>query len=212
MEGKMPYKGTPEEIAEKKRKYYLANKEKLNQKNREWRKENIERDRELKKLYAQKNKEKIAEYQAKWREENKETILEYRKEYYQDNKEEIRQKTKDWQRANPEKHKQKVKRYRSTEKGKITRAAEKAVFRACLKESTPPWVNRKELREIYKACRLLNNSLGGNAYHVDHKIPLRGENVCGLHVPWNLQIIKKEENLKKTNKLHKEYSGEENLL
>lgn len=60
----------------------------------------------------------------------------------------------------------------------------------------PKWLTEAQklaLQNFYK-----NRPAG---YHVDHIIPLKGRDVWGLHVPWNLQYLPAQENLKKGNKL-----------
>lgn len=71
------------------------------------------------------------------------------------------------------------------------------------REATPTWLTKEErlqMRELYVQARKLT-AVTGERYVVDHIVPLRGESVCGLHVPWNLRVITQDENLKKSNKL-----------
>lgn len=70
-------------------------------------------------------------------------------------------------------------------------------------KATPKWLTKEDLFEIkkfYEECKEFS-WLSEEPLEVDHIIPLQGKNVCGLHVPWNLRIIPKSENLKKGNRL-----------
>lgn len=59
-----------------------------------------------------------------------------------------------------------------------------------------------EIKLIYEECRAL--SRGKGLFHVDHIVPLQHPRVCGLHVPWNLQILTASDNCSKSNKLPSE--------
>ena len=72
-----------------------------------------------------------------------------------------------------------------------------------VRQAKPKWLTEEHkfmLDEIYE-LRDLRSSLTGVTHHVDHIVPLRGENCCGLHVPWNLQVIPATENLSKSNRI-----------
>ena len=64
--------------------------------------------------------------------------------------------------------------------------------RAYKLKAVPKWANLEKIKDIYKHC--------GKGYHVDHIIPLRSPNVCGLHVENNLQILKARDNISKGNR------------
>lgn len=70
------------------------------------------------------------------------------------------------------------------------------------RDATPKWLSaeqRMEIRLKYRLAIELSRATGVR-HAVDHEVPIQGEEVCGLHVPWNLRVITQEENLKKSNK------------
>lgn len=56
--------------------------------------------------------------------------------------------------------------------------------------------NKEKIKKIYSSAE--NN-------HVDHIFPLVHPHFCGLHVPWNLQVLTIFENLSKGNKVEARY-------
>jgi hypothetical protein len=79
--------------------------------------------------------------------------------------------------------------------------ARNALRRAAKLSATPSWLSEEDKEKIagyYFTAQQKTKNLN-EVFHVDHIVPLQGKNVCGLHVPWNLQIIPAAANLSKSN-------------
>lgn len=113
------------------------------------------------------------------------------KEYYIKNRDSRLEKWKIWAEKNKEYRKEYKKNYNH---GPEKRKSKENLFRKKhVKQATPKWVSKNDLKQVYYNCP--------EGYQVDHVIPLRGKEVSGLHVPWNLQYLTPEDNNKKNNKL-----------
>ena len=64
--------------------------------------------------------------------------------------------------------------------------------------ATPSWLDANLFAPIFEEARKRRKA--GEDVHIDHIVPLAGKTVCGLHVPWNLQIIPAQENRAKGNR------------
>jgi hypothetical protein len=135
----------------------------------------------------------------------------YFKEY--NKRDDIKDRKSDWYQANRDAviDRAKTRPYEETkeykkrwkENNQVWVRADTKARRRKHREATPPWLTKKqktEIRQLYQIAITMTKTTG-EQYVVDHIVPLRSSDVCGLHVPWNLRVITQEENLKKSNKL-----------
>lgn len=94
-------------------------------------------------------------------------------------------------------------KWRKTELGAKYRRMMSRTYEHRIRQAMPKWVDREALKAVYMEA-VLKQEAEGVPYEVDHEVPIRGRNVSGLHVPWNLKIITAVENARKGNK-HKEH-------
>lgn len=73
-------------------------------------------------------------------------------------------------------------------------AAYAAKHRAKQLNALPAWADLTAIDKFYVEA-------AATGLHVDHIYPLRGETVCGLHVPLNLHLLSPLENLRKGNRI-----------
>lgn len=148
------------------------------------------------KVEWQNNNERRAEYFNTYN--KREDVKEAKSAWYEANKEQVINAAK----TRPS-HVKKMYQSAWKERNIVWVRADTKARRRKHREATPKWLSRKqksEIRQLYQIAITMTQTTG-EQYVVDHIVPLRSHEVCGLHVPWNLRVITQEENLKKSNKL-----------
>ncbi len=162
-----------EKISTQRAQFRAENRERLTENQREWYAKNIEAARAGMREYGRENRDKLVEYARQRRESDPEFAAyldAYRAEYYKNNKHKF--------------------------------IAHNALREERIQRATPPWLTKEQrlaMETVYKDAAELT-LLTGIRHEVDHIHPIKGRKSCGLHVPWNLQVLTWRENNRKRNK------------
>lgn len=179
-----------------------------------WYQENKTRRLERSKAWFASNPGKASEYCAKWRSKNLEGANEMSRQWYAKNREAALRADKQARENNLEKflHRERAslakRRARKAETSAQWRERHPhkvnfyaASRRSAIAKRTPPWLTDADFESMESQFlyAIILREATGVSHHVDHIVPLRGRNVSGLNVPWNLQVLPAIENLKKSN-------------
>lgn len=124
----------------------------------------------------------LSGHRADWRAANRSRELSVNAEWRKNNRDRFREMVSDWNDRNPG-----------------ARAAHCRERQARKRNATPKWLTREQRRHMKQFYILAAQA--NEPVHVDHIVPLDGRLVCGLHVPWNLQLLGAIPNMQKGSKL-----------
>lgn len=171
---------------------------------------------ENKKVYQDSNKDRVAAAFKNWYERNREHNIARTREWQATNPDKVRQhdvtryerhrariiaRATTWNRNNRETNYAAIRRWRIHNKARLCNYA--AVRRGLKGRATPAWLSDEQQAELllyYTTAQAMTEAIK-HPYEVDHEIPLNSPYVCGLHVPWNLQILPQQINRIKSNKV-----------
>lgn len=186
--------------------YYNQNKETINKKVKQWATDNPEKIATIQKKY---NHTESAREKRQCRDRKYyhsgiivpsriAAIAEWHQNDYIQNADARKNKSKLWRELNT---------LQALQTGQIWRKnnPEKVALYSCrrfgyIKRATPQWVDLQQIKAVYLERDRLTEETG-IVHHVDHIVPIQGKIVCGLNVPWNLQVLTASENLSKGNQL-----------
>lgn len=105
----------------------------------------------------------------------------------------------EYQRKPERKIKSKILRQERRLKNPSAAKAKDAAYRALKLQRTPPWANPDLTREVYDKIEKMREDSGID-YEADHRVPLQGKNVSGLHVHYNIEPLQANLNRTKSNR------------
>jgi 5-methylcytosine-specific restriction endonuclease McrA len=121
-----------------------------------------------------------------------------KRKYYEANKENVIARAQ----ARPDEDKRRYKKTHKVNNPDMYKEMT-SLRRRRFRDATPKWLtdtHKMEIRLKYRLAIELSRATG-ERHAVDHIVPLHGDNVCGLHVPWNLQVLTQKDNLLKYNRM-----------
>jgi hypothetical protein len=137
---------------------------------------------------------------AKWRVENHGQYLEQMRLYAAKNSARNSARAAAWARSHPVEMRAHRRNWKRNNPGVVKLHWDRRQLAEIA--AMPIWLTswqRKAMNAIYQLAKDIALKTGIE-HHVDHIVPLISKKVCGLHVPWNLQVIPGSENCHKSNK------------
>lgn len=179
------YAANPEKYAKRAAKAYQKDPQKHIARSREYRRRKWAMERLIKAMSHMLNAEQLEQQKASALAEKRERARQRAKLWYSQNKERAAEANTLRREKYPGLHRHYSRSYTMKKK-----------------KAQPCWLSDEQIEqmvEIYDKAAAFRK-MGLDA-HVDHVVPIQSPLVCGLHAPWNLEIIHRVANMAKGNRV-----------